>query len=263
MIIYDLNFNPYKCRFYHSRTNTYLGFHIFQLVLRRTVKTIVSDSLSRKPILAWVSPGSMIMKKSVLRARKLKMVSMNTGSFTQSWRMPIRAASYFPPPTLPSGRLVAILSEFLESESFKQRGQNTVNNFLLTWQYFCHAWPLTPLSYWPGRAELWPHCSPRAPLTITKTKMASRVLLRVAFSTRPLLTRVRPSTQWRHLSAVPIWWSKTPTSVTSHKWTPSIIGWQQSRGMASEELTVADLEDRAQQVLKLFDKVDPAKVSYN
>ncbi len=93
---------------------------------------------------------------------------------------------------------------------------------------------------------------------------SARVLLRVASSTRPLLTRVRPSTQWRHLSAVPIWRSKTPTtSVTSHKWTPSLIGWQQSRGMASEELTVADLEDRAQQVLKLFDKVDPAKVSYN
>ncbi|XP_064406262.1 acyl carrier protein-like [Halichondria panicea] len=92
--------------------------------------------------------------------------------------------------------------------------------------------------------------------------MASRALVRVASSTRPLLTRVRPSAQWRHLSAVPIWRSKTPTtSITSYKWTPSLIGWQQTRGMASDELTVSDLEDRAQQVLKLFDKVDPAKVT--
>ena len=93
--------------------------------------------------------------------------------------------------------------------------------------------------------------------------MASRMLLRVASSTRYLALRTRPSLQWRCLSATPAWRNRVQSSSNVRISLP--VSWQSLRGFSSggSTLTVADLEERAQGVLKLFDKVDPNKVLNN
>ena len=93
--------------------------------------------------------------------------------------------------------------------------------------------------------------------------MASRMLLRVTSSTRSLAVRARPSLQWRCLSATPVWRNRVPNSSNVRISLP--VSWQSVRGYSSggSTLTVAELEERAQEVLRLFDKVDPDKVLNN
>lgn len=95
----------------------------------------------------------------------------------------------------------------------------------------------------------------------TNSIMASRVLIRVAANVRTLALKPRPSYQWRCLASISAWRSNLPHTVNfASQNNLSVVSLLPVRRFASGTMTVQELEDKVQEVLRLFDKVDPEKV---
>ena len=103
------------------------------------------------------------------------------------------------------------------------------------------------------------------------TAMAFRVqfsrVLRLSFRARPALLRpqvVVPAARWSCIasSSSPAWNSGSFAKRTAHpSASKSLVSVGATRrGFASAGITLQELEDRALNVLKLFDKVQPDKV---
>ena len=93
--------------------------------------------------------------------------------------------------------------------------------------------------------------------------MASRVLIRFAANVRTLAFKPRPTYQWRCLASTSAWRSSLPhnyrINIASQRILP-VLSLLPVRRFASGTMTVQELEDKVQEVLRLFDKVDPEKV---